>query len=141
MGLFLSPLALIFFLACFTASVILQCNGFPFHHNHPVHHQRHPRIAKHNYRDALTKSILFFEGQRSGKLPSNQRITWRRDSGLSDGAAMHVNIYKKTISFVLFYFSLLQFLFMFLRFILHIGLFTVVCAYLSVKSEKCRLIW
>jgi hypothetical protein len=43
-----------------------------------------------NYRDALTKSILFFEGQRSGKLPPNQRMRWRGDSALSDGAAEHV---------------------------------------------------
>ncbi|XVE73355.1 hypothetical protein DITRI_Ditri11bG0111300 [Diplodiscus trichospermus] len=71
-------------LACFTGSV-LQSNGLPFHHHHP-------RFAKHNYRDALTKSIIFFEGQRSGRLPSNQRIIWRKDSGLSDGAAMHVDL-------------------------------------------------
>ncbi|XWS76594.1 hypothetical protein CRYUN_Cryun01aG0190000 [Craigia yunnanensis] len=91
MGLSLSPLALIVLLACFTGSV-LQCNGFPFHHNKPFRHHHHPRFAKHNYRDALTKSIIFFEGQRSGRLPSNQRMTWRRDSGLSDGAAMHVDL-------------------------------------------------
>nr|GEV46669.1 endoglucanase 17-like [Tanacetum cinerariifolium] len=52
----------------------------------------HHHIATHNYKDALTKSILFFEGQRSGKLPSNQRMTWRRNSGLSDGSAMHVDL-------------------------------------------------
>ncbi|XWS31750.1 hypothetical protein CRYUN_Cryun23aG0102700 [Craigia yunnanensis] len=91
MGLSLSPLALIIILACFIGSV-LQCNGFPFHHNNPFRHHHHPRFAKHNYRDALTKSIIFFEGQRSGRLHSNQRITWRRDSGLSDGAAMHVDL-------------------------------------------------
>ncbi|KAL3517414.1 hypothetical protein ACH5RR_020003 [Cinchona calisaya] len=56
------------------------------------HHRHHPRFASHNYKDALTKSILFFEGQRSGKLPPNQRITWRRNSGLSDGSAMHVDL-------------------------------------------------
>jgi hypothetical protein len=38
-----------------------------------------------NYSDALTKSILFFEGQRSGKLPPSQRMTWRKDSALHDG--------------------------------------------------------
>ncbi|CAI9300452.1 unnamed protein product [Lactuca saligna] len=54
-----------------------------------VHHRR---IASHNYRDAFTKSILFFEGQRSGKLPPNQRMTWRRNSGLSDGSAMKVDL-------------------------------------------------
>ncbi|XVF45375.1 hypothetical protein PTKIN_Ptkin02bG0200800 [Pterospermum kingtungense] len=39
----------------------------------------------HDYSDALSKSILFFEGQRSGFLPQNQRIGWRANSGLSDG--------------------------------------------------------
>lgn len=47
--------------------------------------------ASHNYRDALSKSILFFEGQRSGRLPANQRMSWRRSSGLSDGSAMNVS--------------------------------------------------
>ncbi|CAN8276615.1 unnamed protein product [Cochlearia groenlandica] len=41
--------------------------------------------SHHDYYDALTKSILFFEGQRSGYLPNDQRMTWRRNSGLSDG--------------------------------------------------------
>ncbi|KAL5714826.1 cellulase [Ranunculus cassubicifolius] len=45
-----------------------------------------------NYKDALSKSILFFQGQRSGKLPSNQQITWRKDSGLSDGSAAKVDL-------------------------------------------------
>ncbi|XP_004309055.1 PREDICTED: endoglucanase 8-like [Fragaria vesca subsp. vesca] len=39
----------------------------------------------HNYADALSKSILFFDGQRSGKLPSFQQMTWRKDSALHDG--------------------------------------------------------
>jgi len=36
-----------------------------------------------DYGDALGKAILFFEGQRSGKLPSTQRIKWRGDSPLA----------------------------------------------------------
>ncbi|KAK0595378.1 hypothetical protein LWI29_006037 [Acer saccharum] len=40
----------------------------------------------HDYGDALSKCILFFEGQRSGKLPSSQRMTWRKDSALHDGS-------------------------------------------------------
>ncbi|KAK6941025.1 Glycoside hydrolase family 9 [Dillenia turbinata] len=75
----LSTFLLILF-ACF----LFLCNA---QHNH-----RHPRYAHHNYRDALTKSILFYEGQRSGKLPANQRLSWRRDSGLSDGSAMNVDL-------------------------------------------------
>ncbi|GAB4835047.1 Esterase/lipase/thioesterase, variant 2 [Ancistrocladus abbreviatus] len=49
-------------------------------------------ISSQDYANALEKSILFFEGQRSGKLPSNQRLTWRGDSGLSDGSSYHVNL-------------------------------------------------
>ncbi|CAO2162308.1 unnamed protein product [Urochloa humidicola] len=52
----------------------------------------HHGPAAHDYRDALAKSILFFEGQRSGKLPSSQRQSWRRDSGLSDGASAKVDL-------------------------------------------------
>ena len=41
--------------------------------------------SEYNYVDALDKSLMFFEAQRSGKLPQNQRVKWRGDSGLSDG--------------------------------------------------------
>ena len=44
----------------------------------------------HDYGQALTKSILFFEAQRSGYLPHNQRVTWRSHSGLQDGKASGV---------------------------------------------------
>ncbi|KAK8568062.1 hypothetical protein V6N13_106004 [Hibiscus sabdariffa] len=50
----------------------------------PLVHSGH-----HDYSDALSKSILFFEGQRSGVLPKNQRIKWRADSGLSDGRSVY----------------------------------------------------
>ncbi|KAL9831041.1 putative cellulase [Arabidopsis thaliana] len=45
-----------------------------------------------DYGEALNKSILFFEGQRSGKLPTNQRVKWRAESGMSDGASANVNL-------------------------------------------------
>ncbi|KAL9275584.1 Endoglucanase 9-like protein [Drosera capensis] len=32
--------------------------------------------SRPNYRDALGKSIMFFQGQRSGRLPRGQLITW-----------------------------------------------------------------
>lgn len=38
-----------------------------------------------DYGAALTKSLLYFEAQRSGKLPRNQRVQWRGDSALTDG--------------------------------------------------------
>lgn len=42
-------------------------------------------VSYHDYGDALSKSILFFEGQRSGYLPADQRMEWRGHSGLGDG--------------------------------------------------------
>lgn len=47
-------------------------------------------FTSQQYSDALTKSILFFEGQRSGKLPANQRVIWRGDSALHDGSFANV---------------------------------------------------
>ena len=38
-----------------------------------------------NYGDALDKTLMFFEAQRSGKLPLQQRVKWRADSALKDG--------------------------------------------------------
>ena len=40
----------------------------------------------YNYGEALQKSVLFYELQRSGPLPEKTRCNWRGDSGLSDGA-------------------------------------------------------
>ncbi|XP_052188641.1 endoglucanase 9-like [Diospyros lotus] len=48
-----------------------------------------------NYREALAKSILFFQGQRSGTVPrgqQQQQITWRSSSGLSDGRLAQVDL-------------------------------------------------
>ncbi|KAJ4706207.1 Endoglucanase [Melia azedarach] len=49
-------------------------------------------VASHDYADALSKCILFFEGQRSGKLPSTQRMTWRKDSALCDGNDVGIDL-------------------------------------------------
>ncbi|CAN6478684.1 unnamed protein product [Victoria cruziana] len=49
-------------------------------------------LAEHDYGDALRKCILFFEGQRSGKLPPSQRLAWRRDSALGDGSVAGVDL-------------------------------------------------
>ncbi|OAY30493.1 endoglucanase 8 isoform X3 [Manihot esculenta] len=50
------------------------------------------KVSSQNYGDALTKSILFFEGQRSGKIPSTQRVTWRKDSALLDGSSIGMDL-------------------------------------------------
>ncbi|KAG1073654.1 hypothetical protein G6F42_025788 [Rhizopus arrhizus] len=38
------------------------------------------------YVKLLNHSILFFEAQRSGKLPDDNRVPWRHDSALTDGS-------------------------------------------------------
>nr|BAF38757.1 cellulase [Corbicula japonica] len=44
---------------------------------------------KYDYGEALGMSILFFDAQRSGKLPANNPIPWRGDSAVNDGDAGH----------------------------------------------------
>ncbi|KAM3407156.1 hypothetical protein ACQJBY_000917 [Aegilops geniculata] len=49
-------------------------------------------LGSPDYGDALAKAILFFEGQRSGRLPANQRAKWRGNSALADGRPENVNL-------------------------------------------------
>uniref|UniRef100_A0A803Q9N6 cellulase n=1 Tax=Cannabis sativa TaxID=3483 RepID=A0A803Q9N6_CANSA len=51
-----------------------------------------PAANAHDYQDALSKAVLFFEGQRSGVLPQYQRMKWRDNSGLSDGWTYNVDL-------------------------------------------------
>ena len=41
--------------------------------------------GKYNYSEVIHDSLLFYEAQRSGKLPTDNRISWRGDSMLDDG--------------------------------------------------------
>ena len=43
-----------------------------------------PKPGKYDYGQLLKLSILFYEAQRSGKLPQNNRVQWRKDSALND---------------------------------------------------------
>jgi len=53
--------------------------------------------AGHDYGTALSKSILYFEAQRSGRLPGGQRVAWRANSGLLDGKANGVRSRKSNL--------------------------------------------
>jgi len=37
-----------------------------------------------DYSKLINISMLFYEAQRSGKLPADRRVTWRKDSALND---------------------------------------------------------
>ncbi|MEO0376764.1 MAG: glycoside hydrolase family 9 protein, partial [Cyanobacteria bacterium P01_A01_bin.17] len=45
-----------------------------------------PQAGEFNYGEALQKSFLFYEANRSGPLPRDNRIAWRSDSTLTDGS-------------------------------------------------------
>lgn len=45
-----------------------------------------------NYGEALQKSIWFYDAQRSGKLPADNRVSWRGDSALRDGSDVGLDL-------------------------------------------------
>ncbi|MFC4034413.1 glycoside hydrolase family 9 protein [Streptomyces polygonati] len=48
--------------------------------------------SSYNYAEALQDSMLFYESQRSGKLPADNRVGWRGDSDLTDGADAGIDL-------------------------------------------------
>ncbi|WP_309398679.1 glycoside hydrolase family 9 protein [Cerasicoccus maritimus] len=49
-------------------------------------------VSSFNYGEALQKSLYFYEAQRSGELPEDNRVSWRGDSALDDGADVGVDL-------------------------------------------------
>lgn len=45
-----------------------------------------------NYGEALQKAIWFYDAQRSGNLPADNRVSWRGDSALQDGSDSGLNL-------------------------------------------------
>ncbi|WP_077057300.1 glycoside hydrolase family 9 protein [Streptomyces sp. MP131-18] len=50
------------------------------------------QVPAYNYAEALQKSMFFYEAQRSGALPDDNRVGWRGDSGLNDGADVGLDL-------------------------------------------------
>ena len=46
----------------------------------------------YGFAEAIDKSLLFYEAQRSGPLPDNMRIDWRKDSALDDGSDVNEDL-------------------------------------------------
>ncbi|WP_390619808.1 glycoside hydrolase family 9 protein [Cellulomonas timonensis] len=46
----------------------------------------------YNYAEALQKSLFFYEAQRAGDLPASNRVSWRGDSALTDGADVGLDL-------------------------------------------------
>ncbi|XP_073129241.1 endoglucanase 11-like [Henckelia pumila] len=71
-----------------------QC-GFPkraLNYLFPIMLSLLPVSKSFDYGEALSKSLLYFEAQRSGRLPYNQRVRWRQHSGLTDGLEQGVDL-------------------------------------------------
>ena len=61
-----------------------------------------PLCQSFDYGEALSKGLLYFESQRSGHLPHNQRVTWRHHSGLTDGLEQEVSPFYSITPFTKF---------------------------------------
>lgn len=58
----------------------------------PRHHHGPP--PPDNYTQALHKALMFFNAQRSGKLPKHNNVSWRGNSCLNDGKSDSSTIFK-----------------------------------------------
>lgn len=59
---------------------------------HATEYEGREGTGAYNYGEALQKSILFYELQRSGDLPEETRCNWRGDSGLTDGSDVGLDL-------------------------------------------------
>lgn len=57
-----------------------------------VQNTAHAAPGDYNYGEAIQKSLWFYEAQRSGELPEDNRVNWRGDSGLNDGSDVGVDL-------------------------------------------------
>ncbi|MFX3651189.1 MAG: glycoside hydrolase family 9 protein [Paenibacillus sp.] len=55
-------------------------------------HKADAAAGNQNYAEALQKAIYFYEAQRSGPLPASNRVEWRGNSGMQDGADVGVDL-------------------------------------------------
>ncbi|XP_073065907.1 endoglucanase 25-like [Primulina eburnea] len=58
----------------------------------PRHHHRPP--PPDNYTLALNKALMFFNAQRSGKLPKHNNVSWRGNSCVNDGESDSTTLFK-----------------------------------------------
>uniref|UniRef100_A0A0D3A5W7 Endoglucanase n=1 Tax=Brassica oleracea var. oleracea TaxID=109376 RepID=A0A0D3A5W7_BRAOL len=61
----------------------------------PHHKQTEPKPD--NYTVALRKALMFFNAQKSGKLPEHNNVTWRGDSCMKDGKDHTGGFYKDLV--------------------------------------------
>jgi endoglucanase len=64
----------------------------------PSAHAAPSPTGEFNYAEALQDSMLFYESQRSGALPADNRVTWRGPSDLTDGADHGLDRTRNSVS-------------------------------------------
>ncbi|KAL1811746.1 hypothetical protein DCAR_0623874 [Daucus carota subsp. sativus] len=69
--------------------IALLVNTLPHHHPKPP--------PPDNYTLALRKALMFFNAQRSGKLPKHNNVSWRGNSCLQDGKSDPSSISKNLV--------------------------------------------
>ncbi len=57
-----------------------------------IFHFLNSSAQQYNYGEVLQKSLYFYECQRSGVLPENNRVTWRGNSGVNDGKDHNIDL-------------------------------------------------
>ncbi|KAK4337805.1 hypothetical protein RND71_042292 [Anisodus tanguticus] len=62
-----------------------------------VPRHRHHNPPPDNYTLALRKALMFFNAQRSGKLPKHNNVSWRGSSGLQDGKSDDSTMFKNLV--------------------------------------------
>jgi endoglucanase len=76
-----SPLSLLSALSLALAALLTPAVGI-----------RPAAAATFNYAEALQKAIWFYDAQRAGRLPADNRVSWRGDSALNDGKDVGVDL-------------------------------------------------
>lgn len=59
--------------------------GLPIIVSKSIHNKKEHVQPPDKYTEALHTALLFFNAQKSGRLPRDNNVTWRGDSGLKDG--------------------------------------------------------
>jgi endoglucanase len=78
---------LLFFFICSISMLVTGCRAVP-----QVASVQTAAGDPYNYAELLQKSIYFYKAQRSGPLPAGNRVSWRGDSALLDGADNSVDL-------------------------------------------------
>ncbi|CAN1131301.1 Endoglucanase 25, partial [Linum perenne] len=91
--IFLWTLGTLFSAAALAGFIVLIVKFAPRHHD--------PKPPPDNYTLALHKALMFFNAQRSGKLPKHNNVSWRGNSCMNDGEDDSATLFKDLLLLLL----------------------------------------